>query len=411
MSAHGPIPWAAVAPFVVILLGIAILPLVAHHWWENNRNRAIFTGLISIPTAAYLGFLDAHMLLHAAEEYVPFIALLGSLYIVSGGIVLRGELKSSPFVNSGLLALGSVLASIIGTTGASMLLIRPFLRANRVRDYTRHIPIFFIFTVSNAGGLLTPLGDPPLFLGFLRGVPFTWTLKLFPEWLFVNTLVIGLFFVLDFRLSKSRGKAAEFERSPVRLQGGHNLVFLAGIVASAAFLDLGWRELGMAVSTGLSLLTTNKTLRSENGFTYHPITEVAILFFGIFITMQPALALLQEMGPKMGLTTPGQFFWATGLLSSFLDNAPTYATFFTVAQSLGGEPEVLVAGIRETILVGISLGAVFMGANTYIGNGPNFMVKSICDEAGFTTPSFFGYMAWSFGILLPVWGVVAWVFL
>ena len=413
---HGPdaaanIPYAAVAPFVLILLGIALLPLFATHWWENNKNRLIFTAAITIPTAAYLFTLDYHMLFHAGEEYFSFIVLLGSLYIISGGIVLRGDLKTSPFINLGILSVGAVLASLIGTTGASMLLIRPYLRANRVRDYTRHLPIFFVFVVSNAGGLLTPLGDPPLFLGFLRGVPFTWTLQLWPEWLLVNGLVLAIFFVLDVRLFSAAGQSFDFERHPVSLAGALNFVFLGMVIVSAALLPLGWRELGMSVATILSLVATPKPLREENGFTYHPIEEVAILFAGIFITMQPALALLKIHGPNMGLETATQFYWITGVLSSFLDNAPTYVTFFTVAQSVGGESLVAATGVPEALLVAISLGAVFMGANTYIGNGPNFMVKSICDEAGFTTPSFFGYMVWSIGILGPIWLLVSLIFL
>ncbi len=409
-AAHPHIPYWAVIPFVLILLGIAVLPLVRHHWWEQNKNKAIFAAIITVPTIGYLLTLDWHMLLHAGEEYVSFIALLGSLYIVSGGIVLRGELKSSPFANSALLAVGSVLASMIGTTGASMLLIRPMLRANRVRDYTRHIPIFFIFCVSNAGGLLTPLGDPPLFLGFLRGVPFTWTFQLVPEWAFVNAVLIGVFFLIDYRTVRGSG-TAEIEREPVSLVGAHNFLYLGMVVASAALLPLGWRELGMVIATVLSLVTTKKTLREENGFTYHPIEEVAILFAGIFVTMQPALGLLRELGPKMGLDSPEAFYAITGILSSFLDNAPTYVTFFTVAQSLPPGDMTVVAGVPEPYLIAISLGAVFMGANTYIGNGPNFMVKSICDEAGFSTPTFFGYMAWSIGILTPIWVLVALLFI
>jgi Na+/H+ antiporter NhaD/arsenite permease-like protein len=399
------IPYGAVAPFVMLLFGIAVLPLVAHHWWEENRNKSIFAGLIALPTAAYLATLDAHMLLHAAEEYFSFIFLLGSLYIVSGGIVLRGELEAKPWINAGLLAMGSVLASIVGTTGASMLLIRPYLRANRIRDRTAHLPIFFIFCVSNAGGLLTPLGDPPLFLGFLRGVPFTWTFNLFPAWLLVNSLIIAVFFAVDYRSFRQQGALPHFDRQPVSLHGVLNFVYLGMVVGSTALLPLGWRELGMLVATVLSLVSSKKALREENGFTYNPIVEVAILFLAIFLTMQPALALLQVHGTEMGLESPVQFFWVTGLLSSFLDNAPTYVTFFTVAQALGGE--TLVAGVSEPILTAISLGAVLMGANSYIGNGPNFMVKSICDEAGFATPSFFGYIGYALMILGPIWLVVS----
>ena len=415
-TGHAEFPYPAVIPFILVLLGIAVLPLVAHHWWESNRNKAIFAGILGIPTALYLLTIDHHTVEHAALEFFSFIALLGSLYIVSGGIVLRGDLKSTPLSNSALLAVGSVLASIVGTTGASMLLIRPFLRANRIRGSVNHLPIFFIFCVSNAGGLLTPLGDPPLFLGFLRGVPFTWTLSLFPQWLLVNGLIIGIFFLFDLRVTRQAGVPPEVERAPLSIAGTHNFVFLAGVVASAALLPLYWRELGMTVATVASLMTTKKELREENGFTYHPIEEVAILFAAIFVCMQPALALLDSHGPEMGLTTPFQYFWITGLLSSFLDNAPTYVTFFTVAQTMpieAGQAVIQVQGgvISESLLTAISLGAVFMGANTYIGNGPNFMVKAICDEAGFKTPSFFGYMIWSFGILIPIWLLVAFIFL
>ncbi len=413
---HAPIPVLAVFPFVLVLLGIAVLPLVAPAWWESNRNKALFAGSIGVPSAAYLLTLDPSMLLHASEEFVSFIALLGSLYIVSGGIVLRGDLRNTPAANAALLGVGAVLASVVGTTGASMLLIRPLLRANRIRGSVTHLPIFFIFTVSNAGGLLTPLGDPPLFLGFLRGVPFTWTLQLFPMWLVVNGIIIATFYVYDLRVTRQEGVPPSVERAPLSVAGLYNFVFLAGIVASAALLPLGLRELGMATATVGSLVATPRPLRDENGFTYHPIQEVAILFATIFVCMQPALALLNALGPSMGLDSPFQYFWITGLLSSFLDNAPTYVTFFTIAQSLPAEAgtsaiEVLGGPISEALLTAISLGAVFMGANTYIGNGPNFMVKSICDEAGFKTPSFFGYMAWSASILGPIWLLVAIVFL
>lgn len=407
-AAHAvEIPPAAVAPFVLILLGIAVLPLISAHWWESNKNKGIFAALVGLPATGLLFYLDWHMLVHAADEYFSFIALLGSLYIVSGGVVLRGDLRTSPFVNTGLLGLGALLASVIGTTGASMLLIRPLLRANQVRNYPRHIPIFFIFIVSNAGGLLTPLGDPPLFLGFLRGVPFTWTFQLWPQWLLVNGILLGLFFLVDYRMFSAAGALPEYERQPVELVGVHNFVFLAMVVICAAMVPYGWRELGMVIAAGLSLRFTRKELRAENGFTYHPIGEVAILFAAIFVTMQPALALLQAHGPDMGITTPREFFVVTGTLSSFLDNAPTYVTFFTVAQTLPHEGATLVAGVPEHLLIAISLGAVFMGANTYIGNGPNFMVKSISDEAGFKTPSFFGYMIWSVGILGPIWAGIA----
>jgi Na+/H+ antiporter NhaD/arsenite permease-like protein len=404
------IPAWGVAPFVLVLLGIAILPLASPRWWEHNSNKAIFAAAVAVPCAIGIVLVEPAMLAHAGLEYVQFIVLLGSLFIISGGVVLRGDLKSTPLINSGMLVVGAILASVIGTTGASMLLIRPFLRANRGRTYTRHLPIFFIFCVSNAGGLLTPLGDPPLFLGYLRGVPFTWTLHLFPEWLTVNGLIIAIFFAIDRRAT---GGAPEVERKPISLAGAHNLVFLIAVVGAVAFLPAVFREAAMISASILSLVTTQKPLRAENGFTFGPIIEVAILFAAIFVTLQPALGLLTEHGSEMGLRTPVHFFFASGLLSSFLDNAPTYVTFFEVARTLGASAGPIVAntGVAEPLLVGISLGSVLMGANTYIGNGPNFMVKSICDEAGFKTPSFLGYMVWSFGFLGPIWILLAIVFL
>ncbi|MBI4818618.1 MAG: sodium:proton antiporter [Deltaproteobacteria bacterium] len=397
---------AGVIPFAAMLLGIAVLPLWIPKWWESNRNKGIFTVAISAPALGVIAWLDTHLIQHAAEEYVSFIVLLGSLYYIAGGVVVRGRLRPSPFVNAGMLGFGAILASLIGTTGASMVMIRPFLRANRIRASTRHLPVFFIFVVSNAGGLLTPIGDPPLFLGYLRGVPFTWTLQLWPTWLLVNGTLVGLFLLFELRslgLSKLDGEESE----PVSIAGAWNLLLLAGVVASAALLGAVWRELSMVALTGISATVTRKEWRDENGFTTHPIAEVAVLFAGIFLTMQPALTILQTEGPRLGLTGPQAFFWASGLLSSVLDNAPTYLTFFTVAQAASAGAGDLVAGVRPELLVAISLGSVLMGANTYIGNGPNFMVKSISEESGFSTPSFFGFIAWSALILGPLWLLVA----
>jgi Na+/H+ antiporter NhaD/arsenite permease-like protein len=407
------IPWAAVAPFILVLLGIAIIPLARPHWWEHNRNKAIFAAALTVPTTFYVYMLDHHLLAHAGTEYVQFIILLGSLFIISGGVVVRGDLKTSPLVNTALLGIGVVMASVIGTTGASMLLIRPFLRANMGRAYTRHIPIFFIFCVSNSGGLLTPLGDPPLFLGYLRGVPFSWTFTLFPEWLLVNAVILTIFFLIDRRVTKLEGPRPEGLRAPLSIAGAHNLIFLGAVVVAVAFLPVLLREALMIGASILSMVSTKKELRKENGFNFNPIAEVAILFIAIFVTMQPALVLLGAAGPEMGLTKPVHFFFVSGALSSFLDNAPTYVTFFEVAKSLGATAGPLVgeSGVAEPLLRGVSLGSVLMGANTYIGNGPNFMVKSICDEAGVKTPTFFGYMIWSLGILGPLWILLALVFL
>ena len=409
-------PVALVAPFALLLLGIAILPLVAPHAWERNGTKAIVVALLAIPAAAALALDAPAQLLHAGEEYISFLTLLGSLYVIAGGIVVRGDFRPTPLANAGVLGAGAVLANLIGTTGASMLLIRPFLRANRVRSKTRHLPLFFIFIVSNAGGLLTPLGDPPLFMGFLRGVPFEWTLRLWPVWLFVNGTLIALFAYLDWRSNLGEGEFPDPARSPLRFAGLHNLAFLAAVVTSAALVPFGPREVIMATVALASAKTTTLSLRQENGFTYGPIVEVAILFAGIFVTMQPALSLIREIGPSLGLGTAREFFAVSGVLSSVLDNAPTYVTFFTLAQSLAAAAPatatdlVGTTGVPAAILAALSLGSVLMGANTYVGNGPNFMVKAICDEAGFKTPSFFGYMGLAALILGPVWLVVAFGF-
>jgi Na+/H+ antiporter NhaD/arsenite permease-like protein len=396
----------------LVLLGIAVLPLAWPKIWERNANKAIFAASIAAPTAFYLATVDHHLLIHALTEYVQFIVLIGSLYVVTGGIVVRGDLRTSALANTATLALGSTLASFIGTTGASMLLIRPYLRNNRGRTKIRHLPIFFIFAVSNAGGLLTPLGDPPLFLGYLRQVPFAWTFRLWPEWLFVNAAIIAIFYAID-RRAFATDTFVDQPPTRITVAGAHNLVFLAAIVGAVAFLPVVVRELAMIAAAVTSMAKTPKPLRTENAFTFHPLHEVAILFVAIFVTMQPALIILGEMGPRLGLSEPWHFFVASGTLSSFLDNAPTYATFFEVARSIGpaAGPLVGASGVAEPLLIGLSLGSVLMGANTYIGNGPNFMVKAIADESGFHTPTFFGYMAWSVGILGPLWILVAVLFL
>lgn len=398
-----------IVPFALLLLGIAVLPLAIPHAWEKNRNKAIFCAILAIPTAAYILANDPHLLQHAALEYFSFIVLLASLFISAGGVVLEGDLPKSTWANAALLAFGSVLASVIGTTGASMLLLRPMLRANRGRTFVTHVPIFFIFMVSNAGGLLTPLGDPPLFLGFLRGVPFTWTFKLFPEWLFVNLALAAIFVAVD--LAKNRAPSEKTARAPLKLRGLHNLALLTGIVLAAAFLPFGAREAAMIAIAAASYFLTKKELHASNGFTFGPINEVAILFAGIFVTMAPALAFLQSKGPELGVQTAREFFFVSGALSSVLDNAPTYLTFFTIAQTMAVAGQTLVAGVPEHLLIAISLGSVFMGANTYIGNGPNFMVKAIAEENGYKMPSFFGYIAWSASILFPLWIVVAFLFI
>ena len=411
MHAGTMFPWWSVLPFIGLLLSIAILPLAASHWWEDHKHKAWVGLAFSIPIVLVILQNQPVQLLRTLHEYLAFIVLLGSLFVVAGGIVLDGDLRATPAVNTAFLAVGAVLANVIGTTGASMVLIRPFLRTNKERRHVAHLPIFFIFAVSNIGGCLTPLGDPPLFLGFLRGVPFFWTLSLWPEWLLMIGALLVVFYGFDaYWWDKERQADVRRDRRsavPLRLRGRRNLLCLAGIVG-AVFLPELWRELTMVAMGWLGYRWTPKDYRAKNAFTFLPIAEVAILFAGIFITMVPALELLRMHAPVFGVTRPWQFFWLTGALSSFLDNAPTYLTFVSLGQGLGAGGPFL--GIPERLLQAISLGAVFMGANTYIGNGPNFMVKAIAEEAKVKMPSFFGYMAYSAAILLPLFGLVTLVF-
>jgi Na+/H+ antiporter NhaD/arsenite permease-like protein len=348
------------------------------------------------------------MLLQTAEEYASFLILLAGLYVIAGGILLRGDLQATPLVNTSFLALGAMLASVVGTTGASMLLIRPLLQTNRERHRVKHTMIFFIFLVSNIGGMLTPLGDPPLFLGYLQGVPFVWTFRLWLPWLVMVGALLATYFVWD-TAQYTREPLAALRRDrtqlePLRVHGWANGGGLLGVILAVACLGAPWREAVILALAGLSLWRTPARIRRANGFTSYPIVEVAVLFFGIFLTMMPALEMLRFRGSELGVREPWQFFWATGLLSSFLDNAPTYLTFLALGQGLGLANEVV--GVPHAILVAISVGAVAMGANTYIGNAPNFMVKSIAEEAGVKMPSFFGFMLYSGGVLLPLFGLI-----
>jgi Na+/H+ antiporter NhaD/arsenite permease-like protein len=438
---HGlALPVWTVAPFAALLLSLAILPLAAPHFWESNRNKGLVAALFSVPLAAYLllghGSAGTHELLEKAREYASFMALLGSLFVVSGGIHVRGSLSGTPLLNTALIALGGALASVIGTTGASVLLIRPLLRANGPRLRKVHVVVFFIFVVSNCGGLLTPLGDPPLFLGFLKGVPFEWTLQLWKPWLLVNGALLLLFNLWDqavFAREERERPGSQLEEvqrhAPVRIEGRRNVGFLLGIVAViyASGRGLGnggepWpfglQEALMLALAVASYALTAPRVRLDNAFGFGPIVEVGVLFAGIFVTMAPALLLLNANAASLGIREPWHFFWATGLLSSFLDNAPTYLTFAATACGLAGVPlegrylaELLSLGPEHAeVLAAISIGAVFMGANTYIGNGPNFMVKAIAEESGVAMPSFFGYLAWSCGILFPLFGAVTLIF-
>jgi len=496
---HGAPPIWTVIPFVSLLLCIAVLPLIpaTAHWWEHNSSRFLVAASLGVVTLLYYLLLhnspmDAHFAGHRVidpvdgpnfklawtvfenaiiGEYIAFIVLLFSLFTISGGIRISGDLKASPKTNAIIIFIGAMLASLVGTTGAAMLLIRLLLETNKQRKFKAHTVVVFIFCVCNCGGCLTPLGDPPLFLGYLRGVAFTWTLGLYVEWMFVNLILIVFYFLWDsiwfYPKESKEDKAADLaEKTKLSISGWQvNAPLLLGIVASVALLDpskplIGtdwhpWVFFREAVQLGLVLLSLtlgSKQVRLANNFSYGAIVEVAALFFGIFLCMQAPLQILNVNGPtivagvqeKTGLPETKLFFWSTGSLSSVLDNAPTYVVFFETAKTLTPNSEAeLKADLNEDgspkwvqengqwqsvdghtklvpvsngfldhyLLIAVSLGSVFMGAMTYIGNGPNFMVKAIAEESGVKMPSFFGYMAYSCLILLPILVVMTLLFL
>jgi Na+/H+ antiporter NhaD/arsenite permease-like protein len=407
-----PPPTYAVVPFVAMLLAIALGPLLAPRAWEPNRNKFLVAAALGAPILALYIAREPLALLHTAQEYVSFIIMLAGLYVISGGILVRGDLVATPLTNAAFLAVGSVLASFIGTTGASMLLIRPLLQTNRERRHVRHTVVFFVFLVSNIGGLLTPLGDPPLFLGYLQGVPFTWTFRLWPMWLLMVTVLLVAYVVWDTRQYAGEPLTALARDrqlvTPLRLHGAPNCLWLVGVVLAVALFQAPFREAVIVGLAALSLWQTPREVRRANGFTASPMVEVAVLFFGLFLTMIPALELLHLRGAEFGVREPWHFFWATGALSSFLDNAPTYLTFLALGQGLRLADEVV--GVPTLVLVAISVGSVAMGANTYIGNAPNFMVKAIAEEAGVKMPGFFGYMLYSGVLLIPLFVAVTLIF-
>ena len=426
-------------PFIGILLSIAIWPLVAPVFWHHHFGKISFAWALAflVPFTATYGIDLAiyELTLTALHEYLPFIILLFSLFTVTGGIHLTGAIRGTPAFNTGLLALGTLLASWMGTTGAAMALVRPMLKANAWRPRRTHVVIFFIFLVANIGGSLSPLGDPPLFLGFLKGVPFFWpTVHMLWPMLFVAGILLVAFYFLDRHMLAKDGLDAAEDRAEgrLRIEGAHNFLLLAGIVGAVLMSGL-WRpevaisllgvelelqnlvrDLLLLLLAGISWVLTPLETREANEFSWFPIQEVAKLFAGIFVTIIPTIAILKAgtegaLAPVVHLVTDADgepvnamYFWATGILSSFLDNAPTYLVFFNTA---GGEAEILTGPLATTLLA-ISAGAVFMGANTYIGNAPNFMVRAIAEESGVEMPSFFGYMAWSGLILLPLFGLV-----
>lgn len=440
------LPLYSVIPFAGMLLSIALFPLLAPKFWHHHFGKvsAFWAIVIIIPLLIVYKGAALYEVLHIVlADYIPFIILLGSLYTVSGGILLRGTIKGTPIVNTIMLAIGTALASWMGTTGAAMLLIRPFLRANANRKNRSFMVVFFIFLVANIGGSLTPLGDPPLFLGFLRGVPFFWTFNLLPHMLVAAGILLIMYFILDTYFYKKEGISAQANQNtkePIRIEGSLNFLFLLGIIGAVLMSGMAnWgevsilgvhrglqdvvRDLLLILMAGLSMFFTQTRVREDNAFTWFPIQEVAILFIGIFLTMIPCLKILQA-GAKGELAfiisavrEPVHYFWITGILSAFLDNAPTYLTFLSTAMGglYSGKPEseaiALLINENPIYLMAISAGAVFFGAVTYIGNAPNFMVRSIAEEAGTPMPSFFGYMIkYSLPVLILVFIIITLIF-
>jgi Na+/H+ antiporter NhaD/arsenite permease-like protein len=440
------LPLWSVTPFACMLLSIALLPLLAPAFWHHNFGKvsAFWAATMAIPFLFIYKGLALYEILHIIlADYVPFIILLWALYTVSGGILLRGKLRGTPIVNTIMLLIGTILASWMGTTGAAMLLIRPFLRANSYRKSRTFMVVFFIFLVANVGGSLTPLGDPPLFLGFLHGVSFFWTFNILPHMLVVVVILLTIYFIMDtffYRKEVTGAPPDDGVKQPLKLEGIHNFLFLGGIVAAVLTSGVAewgevhtlgvhravqdWARDGFLILMGiLSLLTTSFKIREDNDFTWFPIIEVAYLFIGIFITMVPCLLILKA-GSKGELAflinavqQPVHYFYVTGFLSAFLDNAPTYLTFFNTAlgsfyPGMAEKPAVdLLMTENAVYLKAISTGAVFFGALSYIGNAPNFMVRSIAEEAGTPMPSFFGYiLKYSLVFLIPTFIIVHLIF-
>jgi Na+/H+ antiporter NhaD/arsenite permease-like protein len=426
-------------PFVLLLLAIAILPAASRRWWHSDWNKAKVVVFFSLPVvvlfAYHFGDQGGHALRYQAMEYASFVILLAALYVISGGILIEGAFGGTPGTNTILLGTGAVLANVIGTTGAALLLVRPLIRSNIHRHRIAHVLVFFIFVVANCGGLLTPLGDPPLFLGYLKGVPFEWTLRLFPQWLFVNGALLGLFFVWD-RIEWSRNsRELLMAANPTRnmsfgIRGAHNFGFLAAVVAllfaaghgygnAGMPWRFGWQEAGLVALAVASFFSTRPEIRAQNNSTFRPIIEIAILFAGIFITITPATLWLDAHGDDLGLSKPWHFFWASGLMSSMLDNAPAYLASVAAACGLRHVPlegQYLANYLHfgeasDQILSAIACGCVFFGALTYLGNAPNFVVRAIAEESNVRMPSFFGFMIYSLPVLLPLFGLVTLIFL
>ncbi len=437
MEHNSEIPLYTLIPFLLMLGSIAVLPLLTPHFWESNKNKLIISTVLSVPVILFLLFsgMATELIDVVVYDYLPFIILLGTLFVITGGIFIDGDIEAKPIINTTFLLIGAVLASFMGTTGAAMLLIRPLIQTNTERKFKVHTILFFIAIVANCGGLLTPLGDPPLFMMYLRGADFFWFFSMFKMWLFTNGILLILYFIVDkYYYSKEPPENIKFDKTnvkPIQISGLLNFVFLIGVVLTVAFVNpqtleflnsnrsyAFLREIILIILAVLSLVLTSKKLREKIQFSWEPIEEVAFLFIGIFITMAPVLDYLRVNAANLGITSPAQFYYAAGSLSSFLDNTPTAVTFYTLAKGLFAQSaDVLsgtnvVAGIPELIMQAISLGAVFFGSMTYIGNGPNFMVKAIAEQQGIKMPYFFEYMyKFSLLVLLPIFILVHLLFI
>jgi len=421
-SVSKSIPLLSLLPFILMLGSIAVFPIFWNHFWEKNKNKLMIATILSIPTIIFLLLANHDEKLYETMvfDYIPFIILLGALYTITGGIFLSGDIEATPTMNTLFLGIGAVLASFMGTTGAAMLLIRPVIQTNKQRQYKVHTILFFIGIIANTGGLLTPLGDPPLFMMYLRGAPFFWFFTFFYEWLLTNGLLLLIYFLVDSYFHKKESAQAllkdKTQIRPIKIEGKLNFIWLAGVVLAVAFLNTQYlefihtneyfmfiREAVIFLMAYLSKIFTTHITRVSNSFTWEPIKEVAYLFLGIFITMVPCLLYLEYNAKTLGVVTASQFYYFTGVLSSFLDNTPTAVTFHSLALGLGETSGLLVAGIPEELLKAICTAAVFFGSMTYIGNGPNFMVKAVAEENNINMPHFFSYMyKFSLIVLLPI---------
>ncbi len=404
MPLHGLPQWTLV-PFPALVLAIAVLPILAPRAWERRSFQGLVVALCAIPVVVrFCAAGQVHEVTAAAKSYLSFVTTLGALYITSGGIRLSGDVDAKPSSNVAIILLGALLASFVGTTGASMLMIRPLLWTNRHREHRAHLITFFIVAVSNAGGLLTPLGDPPLLVGYIGGVPFFWTLKLLPAWLlYVGSAVFALYVIDRRAYAREAASATErlgMDRIPIALSGKRNVVLLAAVVP-AALLPACFREVAMVAIAAVSLAITPSSLHKDNSFSFAPIIDVAIIFAGLFLCLGPIELGLADAAPWLPIHRSWELFWGSGLLSSVLDNAPTYTAFAALARGLSTHRDSLVAGISQLKLAAVSIGSVVMGATTYIGNGPNLMVKAIAERERFPTPGFFRYAAFALAVMAP----------